>query len=60
MPKKKIIKAKEIQKKEHSIWIEDIDGVVLVDVVVLVVVVGVVVGASALSLIHSYKPDNLV
>ena len=52
MPKKKIIKAKEIQKKEHSIWIEDIDGVVLVDVVVLVVVVGVVVGASAFSLIH--------
>ena len=30
MPNIKIIKAKEIQKKEHSIWIEDIDGVVLV------------------------------
>ena len=59
MPKINIIKAKEIQKKEHSIWIEDIDGVVLVAVVVLVLVVvdvvvevGVVVGASSLSLIH--------
>ena len=49
MPKKKIIKAKEIQKKEHSIWIEDIDVVVLV---VVGVEVGVVVGASSLSLIH--------
>ena len=59
MPKINIIKAKEIQKKEHSIWIEDIDGVVLVAVVVLVLVVdvvvevGVVVRASSLSLIHS-------
>ena len=50
MPKINIIKAKEI----HSIWIEDIDGAVLVDVVVLVVVVvGGVVGASSLFLIHS-------
>ena len=49
MPKISIIKAKEI----HSIWIEDIDGAVLVDVVVLVVVVGGVVGASSLFLIHS-------
>ena len=61
-PKINIIEAKEIQKKEHSIWIEDIDGVVLVAVVVLVLVlvvvdveveVGVVVGAFSLSLIHS-------
>ena len=42
MPKMNIIKAKDIQKKEHSIWTEDIDVVVLG--VVIGVVVWVVVG----------------
>ena len=63
MPKMNIIKAKDIQKNEHSIWTEDIDVVVLgvvIGVVVWVVVglvvgvgIGVVVGGSSLSQIHS-------
>ena len=48
MPKMNIIKAKDIQKKEHSIWTEDIDVVVLGVVigVVVWVVVGFVVGVE--------------
>ena len=63
MPKMNIIKAKDIQKIEHSIWTEDIDVVVMgvvIGVVVWVVVglvvgvgIGVVVGGSSLSQIHS-------